>query len=177
MYHHLTTVVTSIAGAQDGAIDANAADLTRENAHIQVQSGLAWVSCYDLQAVACHAAAWHAAQDAGTALPAEARTRQVPARMIGSVIVRARGLIQPQVYNATDSDQQPYVEVIVGPLRTRAYDQTAISSITATWGRALNLALALWNTRADTITTPGVQQMLTRGGIGRITRDGLPPKP
>lgn len=177
MYHQLTTVVTSAAGTQDGAVDASAADLARESAHIQVHSGVAWVSCYDLQAVACHAAAWHAAQDAGKALPDEARTRQAPARMVGSVIVRARGLIQPHVYNAADSDQQPYVEVIVGPLRTRAYDQAAIGSITATWARALNLALALWSTRADTITTPGVQQMLNRGGIKKITRDGLPPKP
>lgn len=80
MYHHLTAVTMSVAGTQDGAIDASAADRARQNAHIQIQSGLAWVSCYDLQAVACHAAAWHAATDAATALPAgggaERRTEQ-----------------------------------------------------------------------------------------------------
>ena len=75
----LATVMTSVAEAQGGAVDAPRADLTTENAHIQVESGLAWVSCYSLQAVACYAAAWHAPRRRPAPSPRPGCSRCLPA--------------------------------------------------------------------------------------------------
>jgi hypothetical protein len=173
MHHTLTAVLTTVAGHQDGVLDARFA--ATENRHIQVQSGIAWVSCFDLPAVASHAGAWNAARDAGKHLPEQINTPKTDLRMVGSAIIRARGPVKPELYEAFDI--APYLEVRVGPLRTRAYDQAAITSLADTWSRATNLALALWTGRSDIIDSPAVADLITRAGIQPTHHRGAPRKP
>ena len=173
MQHHIAAVTTTVAGAQDGAVDARFAD--SENRHIQVQVGPAWVTCFDPQAILSHMEGWNAARDTLDWLPAEFDGRQGDPRMIGSAIIRARGPVRPAIYEARD-DNAPYVEVRVGTLRTRAYDQAAVTSIADTWNRAASLAMALWRPRADMIDSPAVAEMIHRTGTKAIRHRGLPPK-
>ena len=91
------------------------------------------------------------------------------------MILRHIGFTAPQVYRTVD--EHPYLEVIVGSLRTRVYDQAAAESIAQSWDRALVLARAIWGEHAPVIHAAAAGKVVA-GRVGLpMARPGLPPQP
>lgn len=175
MFQSITTVVVAVAGQQAENI---ATCTKRDHAHIQVQSGPAWVTCIDVNAVASHAYAWGTARDeARQYLPHTADLAPERPQLVASAILRHVGFAEPQVYRSITEDDRPYLEVIVGSLRTRVFDQAAAESLAQTWARALTMAPPIWATNPPIIDTTATGHLMGRRGHAPIARQGLPPQP
>lgn len=124
-YQAITTVTAEVAGQQErNILSSDRVD----TAHVQVQLDGLWVTAIDREAVAAHAYAWNAATvEAPSMLPPEAHITGIPRRMIATTILRQSGFVQPNVYRIKADGKEPaYLEVVVGALRVRAFDQAAV---------------------------------------------------
>lgn len=167
---HVTTVVTTVIGQQPETVSSS----TGSTPHVEVKTGTVWLTCLDIHAVAAHAYAWSTAEaDAIGYLPHLAHINRSPRQPAATVVLRQVGFVQPQVFRSRDDD--PYLEVIVGALRTRAYDQAAVVSIAQAWARALATARTVWSQSPTEIDAVRVQNFIRERGLPEITQPGLPP--
>ena len=171
-HQNITTVVTTVAGQQLETISSS----TRGTATVEVRTGTVWVTCLDLHAIAAHAYAWSTAEsDAIGYLPHTADIEAAPRLTEATVVLRHIGFVHPQVYRSRDD--HPYLEVIVGSLRTRAYDQAAVGSIAQAWARALATGRTVMGQPAAKLDAARIQNLIQERGLPEITQPGLPPAP
>ncbi|MEO6956552.1 MAG: hypothetical protein ABI137_07405 [Antricoccus sp.] len=89
-----------------------------------------------------------------------------------SAIVRHRGFTAPQVFRSTDD--RDYLEVVVGPLSIRAYDQAAVESLAQGWDRALLLAQTMWSGEEPRTNTASIAKVMKNRGMPPILQKGIP---
>lgn len=171
--YQIDRVLVTIAGQQDEHIS-----MTHRYgaAHVQAQSGAAWVTCQDINAVTAHAYAWATAESeaAGHLPPLLESAHPQPLRTLASLILRHKGWVQPSVVRSIDEQDRPYLEVAVGALWTRAYDLAAVTSTAQTWARALVTAQSIWAPGPNRVDPAAVNALMGRRGAPPIAR---PPRP
>ncbi len=168
-YQAITSVTTIVVGQQE------CQTYTSNRAHeknLQLQTPGTWVTCLDLHAVISHAYAWGTARGETNYLPAALEIHSTDRLFASSAIVRHRGFTAPQVFRS--AGERDYLEVIVGPLRTRAYDQAAVESLAQAWDRALLLARTMWSGEEPRTNPESITKVMKNRGMPPILHKGIP---